>query len=66
MLRSFPHAADFATERGVIRFGLNGDENDGAAMLAGLVSASIPVYEWQAESAGLEELFLRITDAGDG
>lgn len=65
LLRSFPHATDFATERGLIRFALGGTEDDASDMLSALVQAPIPVYEWRTEAAGLEELFLKITDGGD-
>lgn len=64
LLRAFPQASDFSTERGLVRFGLTGTEDDSARMLATVVGAGVPVYEWRAESAGLEELFLRITDGG--
>jgi len=65
LLRTFGQASEFSTERGLVRFGLTGDEDDSAAMLAAVVAAGIPVYEWRTESAGLEELFLQITDGGD-
>ncbi len=65
LLRANPVVSDVATERGVIRFSLGGDEHDSAQLLASLVRAEIPVFEWRTESAGLEELFLKITDGGE-
>jgi ABC-2 type transport system ATP-binding protein len=37
-----------------------------AGLLTELVGAGITVIEWRVESAGLEDLFLRITEDGDG
>ncbi len=64
-LSSHPQVADAAVERGRLDFVLAGDDETSAELLADLVSAGVPVYEWRAEAAGLEELFLELTRDGE-
>lgn len=44
-----------------LQFEFGGDDNEQAALLGRLVAAGFPVMEFSAESAGLEELFMKIT-----
>jgi ABC-2 type transport system ATP-binding protein len=44
-----------------LQFEFSGDDNEQAALLGRLVAAGFPVMEFNAESAGLEELFMKIT-----
>jgi len=44
-----------------LQFEFSGDDNEQAALLGRLVAAGFPVIEFNAESAGLEELFMKIT-----
>lgn len=60
-LRGQAGVSEPSVERGAVRFVLGGDDNDSARLLAGLVRQELPVSEWRIESAGLEELFLKIT-----
>ncbi len=55
---------DVAVESGLVRFTFHGDDEVSARILASVIAAGIPVYEWRTESAGLEEVFMQIT--GDG
>ena len=61
LLRGEPGVADVRTERGVVRFSLNGDDEESARLLALMLNSGVAVYEWRLERAGLEELFLQIT-----
>lgn len=62
LLRSDPAVHDVRSERTLIRFVLDGDDSESARLLALLMGGSLEVYEWRVERAGLEELFLQITD----
>ncbi len=55
---------DVAVESGLIRFSFHGGDDESAGILARLVTAGIPVYEWRVESAGLEEVFMHVTGEG--
>ncbi|MND02524.1 hypothetical protein D3C83_219280 [compost metagenome] len=44
-----------------LQFEFSGDDNEQVALLGRLVAAGFPVMEFSAESAGLEELFMKIT-----
>jgi len=41
---------------------LAGDDDDQVALIARLVTAGFPVLEFSAHSAGLEDLFIEITE----
>lgn len=56
-----PEVTDASVERGRVDFVLAGGDTESAALLADLVGAGVSVYEWRAEAAGLEELFLELT-----
>lgn len=62
LLRSSPIVHDIRAERTLIKFVLDGDDTESAKLLALLTNASLEVYEWRVDRAGLEELFLQITD----
>ena len=51
-----------AIERGLLRVTLDSGDASSAQLLAALVSGGVSVSEWRLEAAGLEELFLRITE----
>lgn len=61
LLAADPAVSEPAVERGLIRFLLAGDDAASAGLLATMVGAGIPVIEWRVESAGLEEVFLKVT-----
>jgi ABC-2 type transport system ATP-binding protein len=63
-LRERPEVADIAVERDTLRVEFAGDDAVSAALLAHLVGTGFDVYEWRLQGAGLEELFLQITDGG--
>ncbi len=65
-LRTHPEVEEVGVERGLVRFLLAGGDDESARMLAELVGLGMVVYEWKVESAGLEELFLKITDDRGG
>lgn len=54
---------DVVVESGLIRFSLNGGDDESAEVLRRLIESGITVYEWHQEAAGLEELFMRLTEA---
>lgn len=62
LLRGLPDVDEVVVERGVIRMLVGGDEEQSAATLARLVEGGVPVYEWRTETAGLEELFMHLTE----
>ena len=64
LIRGHAEVADLSVEQGLVRFTIGGDGEVSAALLREVVEAGIAVAEWRVESAGLEELFLRITDDG--
>ncbi len=53
-------------ERDQLRISFEGDDAASAQLLAAVVAAGARVVEWRVEGAGLEELFLRLTDDGEG
>ncbi|HKZ24901.1 MAG TPA: ABC transporter ATP-binding protein [Acidimicrobiia bacterium] len=57
-----PEVTEMAVERGVVRFLLNGDDAVSARLLGQIVGGGIEISEWRVDSAGLEELFLQITE----
>ncbi len=61
LLGAHPEVAEAAVERGRVEFVMAGDDDTSARLLADVVSAGVSVYEWRAEAAGLEELFLELT-----
>lgn len=66
LLATDPRVADTVLERGRLGFTLDGDEDAQAELLRRVIESGVIVYEWNAEVAGLEEVFLRITGRGDG
>jgi ABC-2 type transport system ATP-binding protein len=67
LLRGRPEVSDVDVEVNRLSFVLDGDELSSAALLKDVVGADIPVAGWQLRSAGLEELFLQLTDdPGEG
>ncbi|MGA7270537.1 MAG: ABC transporter ATP-binding protein [Acidimicrobiia bacterium] len=61
-----PEVAEASVERGRLEFVLAGDDETSASLLADLVEAGVKVFEWRAEAAGLEELFLELTRDTEG
>lgn len=64
LLRADPAVQEVRTERTLIRFVLDGDDQVSARLLSLLMSSGLEVYEWRVDRAGLEELFLQITGNG--
>jgi ABC-2 type transport system ATP-binding protein len=64
LMRGHPEVGDVSVEQGQIRFTIGGDGSVSASLLREMVESGIEVAEWRVESAGLEELFMRITDDG--
>ena len=64
LMRGHPEVGDVSVEQGLIRFTIGGDGSVSASLLREMVESGIEVAEWRVESAGLEELFMRITDDG--
>lgn len=60
-----PEVAEATVERGRLEFILAGDDDTSGELLSDLVSSGLTVYEWRAEAAGLEELFLELTREED-
>lgn len=65
LLRARHDVSELAVERGVIRFVLAGDRAESAATLRHIVDAGVDVSEWRVDDAGLEELFMQLTEDGD-
>lgn len=65
LLRARQDVSEVAVERGVVRFVLAGDQADSAATLRYLIESGIDVSEWRVDDAGLEELFMQLTQDGD-
>ena len=65
VLRDQAAVDEIEVYRDSIEFALDGDEKESAALLATLVGAGIGVGEWRLERAGLEELFLQLTEDED-
>lgn len=62
LLRGTGDAADISVERDHLRFFAEGDDHRMAEILHLLVTSDIPVWDWRVDSAGLEELFLQLTE----
>ncbi|MBT8212069.1 MAG: ABC transporter ATP-binding protein [Acidimicrobiia bacterium] len=62
LLRDSSGVEDVSVERDVLHVAFNGDDAVSARLLGSVVDAGIPVAEWRVEAAGLEELFLQVTD----
>ena len=62
VLTSVPGVNELVVESGVLRFGLSGGDEESAVALRRLIEAGIAVYEWHQEAAGLEELFMKLTE----
>lgn len=62
VLSGQPEVTEMAVERGVVRFLLGGDDAESARLLGQIVGGGIEISEWRVDSAGLEELFLHITE----
>ena len=65
LLAARPEASEPAVEKGTIRFVLAGDNSESASLLKHLMEAGVEVWEWRVEDAGLEELFMQLTEAGE-
>ncbi|HEX2152382.1 MAG TPA: ABC transporter ATP-binding protein [Acidimicrobiia bacterium] len=61
LLDARPEVSEASVERGRLEFVLSGDDDESADLLRELINGGIVVYEWRAEAAGLEELFLELT-----
>jgi ABC-2 type transport system ATP-binding protein len=62
LLADRPEVQEVDVERDQLRIAFSGDERTSAALLADLVGNGIAVSEWRVVSAGLEELFLQLTE----
>lgn len=62
MLAGQQEVSEVEVERGRVRFVLTGEDDDSARILAMLVNGGRRIYDWRLEVAGLEELFLSITN----
>lgn len=62
LLASDPRVEGIVVERGRVGFTLDGGDDEQAEMLRSVVGSGAIVYEWNADLAGLEEVFMRITD----
>ncbi len=65
LLDDHTEVAEASAERGRVDFVLAGGDDESARLLREVVSAGVSVYEWRAEAAGLEELFLELTRGED-
>jgi len=65
LLRGRQEVSEVAVERGVVRFVLAGDRAESAATLRHIVESGVDVSEWRVDDAGLEELFMQLTEDGD-
>jgi ABC-2 type transport system ATP-binding protein len=65
VLSARTEASEVAVEKGTIRFVLAGDNTDSAGLLRHLMESGVEVWEWRVEDAGLEELFMQLTEAGE-
>jgi ABC-type multidrug transport system ATPase subunit len=62
LVSGHPEVAEVSVERGVVKMVLHGADDVSAALLATVVAQGVPVFEWRTEAAGLEELFLQLTE----
>jgi ABC-2 type transport system ATP-binding protein len=65
VIRASQLPLDLVVERDRIVIDSAESEATLALLLAELVAAGVAVYEWRVESAGLEDLFLRLTEDGE-
>ena len=63
LLRERTAASELVVERDHIGLRLPGGESELAAALGVLVGEGVPVWEWRVEAAGLEDLFLQLTES---
>ncbi|HYF94517.1 MAG TPA: ABC transporter ATP-binding protein [Symbiobacteriaceae bacterium] len=63
--RAVAGVTDAQVDKGVVRVGLDGDDQAVAALLAALVQAGIPVIHFAEAQSKLEDVFMAIT-GGDG
>lgn len=63
-LRASDDVSEIVVERDQIRFVMSGGAEASAELLATLVHNDVHVSEWRVEAAGLEELFLALTEEG--
>ncbi|HSJ35238.1 MAG TPA: ABC transporter ATP-binding protein [Acidimicrobiia bacterium] len=61
VLDAWHEVSETGVERGRVEFVLAGGDEESARLLADLVSNGLRVTEWRTETAGLEELFLELT-----
>ncbi|HEX9854685.1 MAG TPA: ABC transporter ATP-binding protein [Acidimicrobiia bacterium] len=62
LLRTKEDLSDLDVERGQVSFSFSGGDEISAALLSEVVGAGVPVVEWRVQSAGLEELFMQLTN----
>ncbi|MCP3975012.1 MAG: ABC transporter ATP-binding protein [bacterium] len=62
VLRSHDTVGEIEVRRDTIHFALEGGDDESAALVGELVSSGVTFSEWRLDSAGLEELFLQLTD----
>jgi ABC-2 type transport system ATP-binding protein len=65
LLAGRAEASETSVEKGTIRFVLAGDNTDSSRLLRHLMESGVEVWEWRVEDAGLEELFMQLTEAGE-
>ncbi len=65
VLRSRDAVEELEVFRDTIQFALGGGDDESADLVAELVSQGVRLTEWRLEGAGLEELFLQLTDDGE-
>ena len=63
-LRASDDTSEIVVERDQIRFVMSGGAEASAELLATLVHNDVHVSEWRVDAAGLEELFLALTEEG--
>ncbi|HZI38976.1 MAG TPA: ABC transporter ATP-binding protein [Acidimicrobiia bacterium] len=61
LLGARPEVSEASVERQRLDFVFAGDDDTSAGLLAELIRGGVTVYEWRMEAAGLEELFLQLT-----
>ncbi len=49
--------------RDTVGFRLDGGDEESAALVAELVAAGVAIGEWRLDGAGLEELFMQLTES---
>ncbi len=60
-LQKQPDVSRVVGQGGICTFSMSGDDSTGAAVLAALVAAGVPVVEFTEVHTGLEELFMKVT-----